>query len=60
MTSPSPAYVEGATAVQVGTATFVKPTAMLDIIDGLERYCADEHLTSLATVCNILGTVPKL
>jgi dihydroorotate dehydrogenase (NAD+) catalytic subunit len=50
----------GATAVQVGTATFVKPTTMLDIIDGLERYCANEQLTSLATVRNILGTVPKL
>ncbi|MCE5193129.1 dihydroorotate dehydrogenase [bacterium] len=37
----------GATAVQVGTATFVKPTAMLDIVDGLERYCAAEPLTRL-------------
>jgi len=50
----------GATAVQVGTATFVRPTAMLNIVGGLERYCANEHLTSLATVRNILGTVPKL
>jgi dihydroorotate dehydrogenase (NAD+) catalytic subunit len=49
----------GATAVQVGTATFVKSTAMLDIVGGLERYCANEHLTSLTTVCNILGTVPN-
>jgi len=48
MTSPSPAYVEGATAVQVGTATFVKPTAMLDIIDGLEHYCATELLRNRA------------
>jgi len=37
----------GATAVQVGTATFVKPTAMLDIIDGLDHYCATEPLTRL-------------
>jgi dihydroorotate dehydrogenase (NAD+) catalytic subunit len=44
----------GATAVQVGTATFVKPTTMLDIVDGLDRYCATEHLTSLATVRHIL------
>ena len=50
----------GATAVQVGTATFARPTAMQGIVDGLERYCANEHLASLATVCNILGTVPKL
>jgi hypothetical protein len=33
---------------------------MLDIVGGLERYCATEHLTNLATVRNILGTVPKL
>ena len=50
----------GATAVQVGTATFVKPTTMLDIVDGLERYGADEHLTSIAIVCNILGTEAPL
>jgi len=42
----------GATAVQVGSATFVKPTVMLEIVSGLERYCADEHLSSLTTVCN--------
>ncbi len=40
----------GATAIQVGTATFVKPTAMLDIIDGLEHYCADERLDGLSAV----------
>ncbi|MHB8106166.1 MAG: dihydroorotate dehydrogenase [Candidatus Cryosericum sp.] len=50
----------GATAVQVGAATFVKPTAMLGIVDGLERYCVDEHLTSLSTVRNILGTETPL
>jgi dihydroorotate dehydrogenase (NAD+) catalytic subunit len=48
--------IAGATAVQVGSATFVKPTVMLEIVSGLERYCADEHVTSLATVCNTLGT----
>ncbi len=37
----------GATAVQVGTATLVKPTAMLDVIDGLDHYCATEPLTRL-------------
>jgi dihydroorotate dehydrogenase (NAD+) catalytic subunit len=29
----------GATAVQVGTATFVQPAAMTTIIDGLVRFC---------------------
>jgi dihydroorotate dehydrogenase (NAD+) catalytic subunit len=44
----------GATAVQVGTATFVKSTAILDIVDGLERYCADEHLDSISAVHGLL------
>lgn len=44
----------GATAVQVGTATFVRPTAMLDIVDGLERYCIDEHLDSITAVRALL------
>jgi len=44
----------GATAVQVGTATFIKPTTMLDIVDGLERYCMDEHLDNIAAVRGIL------
>jgi dihydroorotate dehydrogenase (NAD+) catalytic subunit len=29
----------GATAVQVGTATFVRPAAMTTIIDGLAKFC---------------------
>jgi dihydroorotate dehydrogenase (NAD+) catalytic subunit len=31
----------GATAVAVGTATFVNPKATIDVIDGIERYMAD-------------------
>jgi dihydroorotate dehydrogenase (NAD+) catalytic subunit len=30
----------GATAVQVGTASFVSPTAMLQVIEGLRAFCA--------------------
>jgi dihydroorotate dehydrogenase (NAD+) catalytic subunit len=29
----------GASAVQVGTATFIQPTAITDIVDGLEAFC---------------------
>jgi dihydroorotate dehydrogenase (NAD+) catalytic subunit len=50
----------GATAIQVGTATFVKPTAMLDIVDGLERYCTVEHLVTgdSPSCCNIQWRIP--
>jgi dihydroorotate dehydrogenase (NAD+) catalytic subunit len=30
----------GASAVQVGTASFVRPTALIDVLDGLIDYCA--------------------
>ena len=29
----------GASAVQVGTATFVNPSAMIEVISGLETFC---------------------
>jgi dihydroorotate dehydrogenase (NAD+) catalytic subunit len=34
----------GATAVQVGTATFANPRATLDVLEGIERYLAQEAL----------------
>jgi len=34
----------GATALQVGTATFRNPRAPLDVLDGLERYMQDESI----------------
>ena len=30
----------GATAVQVGTANFVDPTATVRVLDGISAYCA--------------------
>jgi dihydroorotate dehydrogenase (NAD+) catalytic subunit len=38
----------GASAVQVGTATFVQPTAMLDVLDGLKAFCARRGITDVA------------
>ncbi|AZG06604.1 dihydroorotate dehydrogenase [Pigmentiphaga sp. H8] len=37
----------GAKAVQVGTATFIHPTAMIDVIDGLVQYCRRKDLPGL-------------
>lgn len=37
----------GAAAVQVGTASFMKPDIALDIIDGLDAYAEKNHLQSL-------------
>lgn len=44
----------GATAVQVGTATFVRPAAMIDVIDGLSIYCARK---GIARVSDLTGAV---
>lgn len=37
----------GATAVQVGTATFIQPKAMIDIIDGLKEFCIRKDISEL-------------
>jgi dihydroorotate dehydrogenase (NAD+) catalytic subunit len=46
--------VAGASAVQVGTATFVQPTALITIIDELAAYCAEN---SVAHISDIVGSV---
>jgi len=38
----------GASAVQVGTATFVQPAAMTTIIDGLEAFCLHRDIASVS------------
>ncbi|MFD2182787.1 dihydroorotate dehydrogenase [Rhodoplanes azumiensis] len=40
----------GATAVQVGTATFVRPTAMLTVIHGLVDYCRRKGFPRVAAL----------
>lgn len=42
----------GAAAVQVGTATFVKPAAMIDIVEGLDAFC---HRRGIACVRDLVG-----
>ena len=39
--------IVGASAVQVGTANFVDPAAMLTIIDGIEEFCIDEGIDDI-------------
>lgn len=44
----------GATAVQVGTATFTKPDIALDIIEGIEAFMEKEGITNLSEVRGIV------
>lgn len=44
----------GATCVQVGTMNFVDPMAAVNIIEGLENYCAAEKLENISEIRGIL------
>ena len=44
----------GATAVQVGTATFTKPDIALDIIEGIEAFMEKEGITNLSEIRGIV------
>lgn len=44
----------GASAIQVGAATFARPAAMTEIIDGLAAYCAREGLDSIGGIVGII------
>jgi dihydroorotate dehydrogenase (NAD+) catalytic subunit len=44
----------GATAVQVGTATFVQPAAMISVIEGLTKFC---ERRDIPRVSDLIGAV---
>jgi len=46
----------GATAVQVGTANFVNPTAALEIIEGLKKYMAKNKIRDIKKLTGALKT----
>ena len=40
--------IAGASAIQVGTANFIDPTATIKIIDGIRAWCLQQGVKSLA------------
>jgi dihydroorotate dehydrogenase (NAD+) catalytic subunit len=42
----------GASAVEVGTATFANPLAPLEVLEGLERYCCERGVSQ---ICELIG-----
>ncbi len=46
--------IAGATAVAVGTASFIDPTSPVKVIEGLERYCAAQ---GIASVRQLIGSL---
>lgn len=43
----------GANAVAVGTASFVNPAAAVEIITGLEQYCAEQNVPEIASLVGV-------
>lgn len=48
--------ITGARAVQVGTANFMKPTATLDIIEGLKDFCIERGIPRIEDLIGTLST----
>jgi dihydroorotate dehydrogenase (NAD+) catalytic subunit len=48
----------GATAVQVGTATFVNPGAPLDVLEGIEAYMRDQRIDDVRELVGAARTAP--
>ena len=44
----------GATTIQIGTASFMRPNISLDIIDGMEKYMEENKIESLDEIRGII------
>lgn len=44
----------GARAIQVGTATFVKPTSAIEIIDGIKKYLQEKKIDSIEKIIHTI------
>lgn len=44
----------GATTIQVGTATFMKPAIAMDIIDGMEHYLEKQNIANISEIRGIV------
>ena len=49
-------FIAGATAVQIGTANFVNPHTTLDIVDGIEKFLAQNKKDRVADIIGTLET----
>ncbi|MEE9495066.1 MAG: dihydroorotate dehydrogenase [Desulfobacterales bacterium] len=49
-------FIAGATAVQIGTANFANPRATIDIVDGIEKFLAQNKIDRVADIIGTLET----
>ncbi len=51
--------IVGASAVQVGTTTFINPWAALEIVDGLAEYCRSQRIGRIPDLVGSFETGPR-
>lgn len=47
--------IAGASAVQIGTASFINPTAAIDVVEGIETFMQEEGIESFIELIGSLG-----
>ena len=47
-------FLAGASATQVGTATFRNPSIMLSIIDNLKKYCRENNINNISDIVGLV------
>lgn len=52
--------IAGARAVAVGTANFVNPSASIDVIDGIEKFLAEENIQDINSIVGSLNINNKV
>jgi dihydroorotate dehydrogenase (NAD+) catalytic subunit len=50
----------GASAVQVGTATFTNPLAPIEILEGIERYCLESNVGGIGDLIGAAQKPPRM
>ena len=53
--NPGGAALAGAAAVQVGTANFVDPGAIVEIIEGIEAFCVEQGIDDVRQLIGSLA-----
>lgn len=48
----------GATAIQVGTATFINPLAPIEVLEGIERFCREQGLADIREIIGAARQAP--
>ena len=52
--------IVGASAIQVGTTTFINPWAALEIVDGIAGYCSSQRIGRISDLVGSFDTGPRI